>query len=69
MNASVATPIVQLEYPSQMGPRCGPPIVPKLTTEGMRAMREAYWNGEPWGENGGRIVVLIEDPFTVEGVK
>jgi len=54
------TPIVQLE---RLDSTPSGPVVPFLTAEGMRSLREAYRKGEPWGPDGGRILTLVEDPF------
>jgi hypothetical protein len=63
----LTTPIVQLEFLTENGPVPGPPIAPHVTEAGLAAMRQAYWNGEPWGADGGRIIVMIEDPFRMDG--
>lgn len=65
MNTTLTAPIVVIEHNTSTGPRCGPPVAVPVTDGGLREMRKAYWNGEPWGADGGRILVLIEDPFGV----
>jgi ApbE superfamily uncharacterized protein (UPF0280 family) len=62
VSVKLTSPIVQFEYPTILGSRVGPAVAPVIAESMMRPLREAYRTGALW-DNGGRVIVLIEDPF------